>query len=617
MSDQEKTQANVDTFDHDREGLPPTLKMRINPNAERVTFKETYGNEEYDVMYIKSRNPLNEEDYRELVKKDPDGALFYGTCPEFKPSTYTCPEDPMIICERDVPTTMRDGAIIYSDIYRPVGETDIPVIISWSFFGKRPNDGVTEFQLMGVPPGTVSNLGKFESPDPAYWCRHGYAVANVDSRGCEYSEGNVKTFGSQDGRDGYDYIEWISQQWWCNGNCGMAGNSGVAMAHWWIAAEQPPHLACIAPWEGTSDIYRESITNGGIPAPEFNLSIMNSVVGKGYVEDMSSMIAKYPEMNSYWEDKIPDFKKVICPAYIAACWQHFHLRGTMNAWRKIKTKKKWLRTHREFEWPDASDPENLADLLRFYDRYLKGIRNGWELTPRVRLNVMDSYEYDYFDARKENEFPIKRTDYKKLYLNAADSTMAVETPVESVSKVSYDSATGEAIFDYVCPEDMELSGYAMLRMYVEADGNDDMDLFVTLQKADAEGNWLPTSVLEEPHPGTWGNLRVSCRELDPKLSTKFQPVISGKNFKKLSKGEIVPVDIEFVPISRFWHKGEKIRVRIAGRYIREGWFEPLSWVTNSREGDKHIIHTGGEYESYLQVPCIPPKYVTGDGYIYR
>lgn len=36
-----------------------------------------------------------------------------------------------------------------------------------------------------------------------------------------------------------------------------------------IAAEQPPHLACIAPWEGLGDYYRESICRGGIPDHAF------------------------------------------------------------------------------------------------------------------------------------------------------------------------------------------------------------------------------------------------------------------------------------------------------------------------------------------------------------
>ena len=49
-------------------------------------------------------------------------------------------------------------------------------------------------------------MSKFESPDPGYWCRHGYAVANVDPRGVGHSEGDFMQFGTQEGKDGYDFI---------------------------------------------------------------------------------------------------------------------------------------------------------------------------------------------------------------------------------------------------------------------------------------------------------------------------------------------------------------------------------------------------------------------------
>ncbi len=154
----------------------------------------------------------------------------------------------------------------------------------------------------------------------------------------------------------------------------------------------------------------------------------------------------------------------------------------------------------------------------------------------------------------------------------------------------------------------------MLRLFVEAEGNDDMDLFINIQKLDEEGNWLPVSVLGEPHPGSWGKMRASARTLDPKLSTDYRPVQAHRDEQKLEPGEIVPVDIEIWPSSRLWHKGQQLRVQIAGHYIREGWFERLEWDTNNK--GNHVIHTGGQYESYLQIPVIPPRYVAGD-YVYR
>jgi uncharacterized protein len=577
---------------------------------ELFTKNEVFNGQEVETYYRKAHPPVQPD--KDAAADGPGlNAAGVGICPQFNQRTYLA--EPGILCEQDVPVKMRDGVTIYVDIFRPENETNIPALVSWSFYGKRPGEGMSEWQIMGVVPGTVSKLAKFESPDPAYWCRKGYAVANVDPRGVGYSEGDVSIFGSQDARDGYDFIEWLAAQHWCNGKIGLSGNSAVAMTQWRIAAQQPPHLVCIAPWEGTSDIYRESMYEGGISALTFNEFVVNSVTGGSGVDDLVEMAKKYPLMNAYWEDKIPDFKKIHIPCFVTACWNHFHLRGAFEGFRKIKSTKKWIRAHREFEWPDAYCTEGIAELTQFFDRYLKDIHNGWEMTPKVRLEVQDALEFLYQKNRPENEFPLKRTQYKKLYLDAGKNALA-DLPVEKESKFSYDANEGVATFDIKFEEETEITGYMKLHLWVEAQGNDDMDMFVNIQKLDTAGNWLPVSVLGEPHPGAWGKMRVSHRALDPDKSTDFQPVQSHLKEEKLKAGEIVPVDIEIVPTSRFWHKGQSLRVQIAGRYIREGWFEPLIWETLNK--GTHIIHSGGKYDSYLQIPGIPPKFVDGDC-IYR
>jgi predicted acyl esterase len=226
---------------------------------------------------------------------------------------------------------------------------------------------------------------------------------------------------------------------------------------------------------------------------------------------------------------------------------------------------------------------------------------------------MDAYDVDYQTNRAEAAFPIKRTEYRRLYLDAGSASMSDEpSPVES--KVSYDPQTGALVFDLTFTEDTELSGYSMLHAWVEADGHDDMDLFVTVKKADADGEFVPWNVLNEPHPGAWGKMRVSHRALDPKLSTRFNPVQAHTGEEKLAPGEIVPVDIEIVASSRIWHAGERLRLEIAGRYLRGEWFEPLTWETDNH--GRHVIHTGGQYDTYLQVPVIPPRLRVGD-YVVR
>ncbi len=584
--------------------------MSLSDPLKKKTKAVEMNGEMVDVVFTEMMRPIEApEAFEKLTPEEREVCKYL---PPLNSRTYVAEEG--IICMQDVPVKMRDGITIYVDIYKPEHVEKVPLIVSWSFYGKRPFDGQSEWQIMGVPPATVSNMSKFESADPGYWCRRGYAVANVDPRGIGHSEGDFMQFCTQDGQDGYDFIEWAAEQTWCTGRVALTGNSCVAMTQWRIASQCPPHLCCIAPWEGTSDMYRESLYEGGIPAHTFVGMVLRDAVGYNYIDNTVLNAEKYPFINHpYWKDKDPDWKAIKIPVYVTACWNHFHLRGSINGFRKIRSSKKWLRAHRNFEWPDAYSNKYLTDLEKFLGRYLKLERNGWELTPKVRIEVQDAYDYDFQTDRPEEAFPLKRTKYEKLYLDASDLSMKA-APVEQEAKTSYESNTGEVCFDYRFEEDTELTGYMKLRLWVEAEGHDDMDLFINVQKLSTTGEWLPVTIFGEPHPGVWGKMRVSRRKLDEKLSTDYNPVQAHTCDEKLSPGEVVPVDIELVPTSRIWHKGQQIRVQVAGRYIREDWFEPLCWDTDNK--GNHVIHTGGKYDSFLQIPVVPPKYQDGD-YIYR
>lgn len=601
------------------EKFDPLQGMNSNKAMSDETIRKTYqyGGKDVEVIYRKG-NPGRTKEELDAVRAAGQAAesLMFNFCAELTPSIYEAAEG--VLCYRDVPCRLRDGAIIYSDIYMPKTRPEpIPVILSWSMFGKRPSEGMDEWKLMGVPPQTVSPMAKFESADPGYWCRKGFAIANVDTRGVGNNDGDVHTFGVEDAKDAYDYIEWIALQAWCNGKVGLYGNSGVAMVQWFIAAQQPPHLACIAPWEGTSDVYRESAMVGGIPSPFFNEGIVATVACRNYIEDFTSMVKEHPYLDEYWQTKIPDWSKIRVPAYVCAGWEHpLHLRGSIEGFRRIRSPKKWLRAHREFEWPDGYHRDHLQDLLLFYERYLKDIRNGWEFTPRVRLEVMDAYHYDYVTNRPEKSFPLERTEYKKLYLQAADGTASYDRPA-AAAEVVYDPKEGKAVFDCKFTEETEITGFMKLRLWVESRGHDNMDLFCWISKLGQNGEVLPVTSLGEPHRGIWGFQRVSRRELDEKLSTDYRPVCAHQRDLKLSAGEIVPVDIEIWPHSRIWHKGESLRIEVFGHLeYGDGYAdEKLFFATDNGDG-QHVIHTGGEFDSYLQIPVIPPRYQSGD-YVLR
>jgi predicted acyl esterase len=158
-------------------------------------------------------------------------------------------------------------------------------------------------------------------------------------------------------------------------------------------------------------------------------------------------------------------------------------------------------------------------------------------------------------------------------------------------------------------EQTELTGYMNLRLWVETDGSDDLDLFVAVEKIDRSGYLVPLAFFgnHDDGPVALGWLRASHRELDEERSTPYQPVHTHARELKLRPKEIVPVDIEIWPTSILFRRGEKLRLVVQGSDIY--WY-PTEGHTNGHvdtvnKGD-HVLHTGGRYESFLLVPLIPP-----------
>jgi hypothetical protein len=510
-----------------------------------------------------------------------------------------------IIFERDVPVKLRDGAVLYADIFRPAAAEKVPAVVCWSPYGKSAGDGRMDSfpNRGGVPLSSVSAMEKFEAPDPAYWCNHGYAVVNPDIRGALHSDGDIHFWGRFDALDARDLIEWLAAREWCQGKIGLAGNSWLAISQWYIAAEQPPHLAAIAPWEGNDDVYRDSLMRGGIPDLAFMDGIIGRMKGRNRVEDPPAMARQYPMMNEYWEDKIARVENIHIPAYVSATWTNsLHTHGTFNAFRRLASTEKWLRVHNSHEWPDLYSSASTEDLRKFFDRYLRGVKNGWESTPRVRLTVLDLGGHDVL-YRPEKEFPLARTQYTKLYLDVAANALS-PAPITKAAAARYNSEApdGHVAFLYRFDRDTELTGYSKLHLWVEAPAADDMDLFVGIQKLDAGGQvaQVITSPANPVYTGPTGRIRVSHRRLDPARSTPWEPYLSHTVSEPLAPAQVVPVEISLWPASMLWHAGEQLRVVIAsGAASSVG---PA--IPTINRGD-HVIHAGGKYDSFLQVPLIP------------
>lgn len=530
-----------------------------------------------------------------------------------------------IILEKDVGVKMRDGVTIYIDVYRPVTEEKVPVIISWSPYGKSAGTApryTNLFAMIGIPDTKLSGLHKFEGSDPAYWCAHGYAVCNPDTRGIAHSEGDIFMIGSQEAEDGHDLVEWLGVQEWCNGRVALSGTSYLAFSQWFIAAEQPPHLAAINPTEGLSDAYRDMLCRGGIMDVNFTGRLQVNHVHAGEPvkrEDVQAEGLAYPFAdNALWADKIAHTERITCPAYVVASYSNtLHTIGTFRAWRNLGSAQKWLRIHDKQEWPDFYDPEQQEDRRKFFDHFLKGINNGWENTPRVRYALHD-FEGGSYTGLTASSFPPEGTHYKKLYLNGITRTFE-DTEISADVPVKYDSEAlvSQVSFLYRAETQTEIVGYTKAKLWVECAGSDDMDIFVYLYKLDKYGSHLQQFVIPNTtarvhdltdhggsvlrYKGTNGRLRVSMRHIDAEKTTDEVPAYTFDREEKLKAGEVVPVEIEMYPMGLMLYPGEQIRFIISANDDL-GSIMPGTPSNPPKNNGTHIIHCGGKYDSYLQLP---------------
>jgi len=519
-----------------------------------------------------------------------------------------------MICEYDVAVQMRDGVKIRVDIFRPEKEGKYPVLIAWSNYGKHVNVKYVYFPKCGVSDADQSKYCGFEAPEPLYFCPNGYIVIDADARGSWGSEGDLTLMSEQEAQDCYDLIEWAGTQSWSNGKVGTTGVSYLAWSQWRVASLNPPHLAAINPWEGVSDFYRELAFHGGIPETVFmswGWLMGFWAYAKNRVEDMVEMMKEHPLFDDYWASKNADLSKITVPAFVVASWpdQGLHTRGTLEGFKKIASKDKWLRVHGRKKWQDYY--QNWERQRQFFDRFLKGIDSEVKYWPKVSLEIRERFFVGNF--RSENEWPLARTQYTKLFLNASDGKLS-KSPFEKEAQVRYNvnditDKTQNTKFEFKFDEKTELTGYMKLKLWVQAVGNDDMDLFVVIEKIDRTGDKVPFPFYTNHNDGpvAVGWLRVSHRELDEKRSTPYQPVHKHQREIKLKAGEIVPVDIEIWPSGTLFERGEKLRVVVQGSDI---YYYPLTQSlpfghTSSVNKGEHVIYTGGKYDSHLLVPVIP------------
>ena len=528
------------------------------------------------------------------------------------PTDVYQPDADSLTMLRDLPVTVRDGTILRVNVVLPTGPGPVPVLLSAHPYGKdnlprRRGAGyrVSIQYRMLRQPSTVrfSSLTGWEAPDPAWWAAQGYAVVNCDLRGTGTSEGVTSLLSDQEGEDVYDLIEWAGAQPWSTGAVGMIGVSYLAMSQWKAAALRPPSLKAICPWEGFTDAYRDLMRPGGIREDGFVRMWHVSLRGVRLQYWFAKEQRRRPLRDDWWRGLVPALHEITVPALICGSFSdnNLHTRGSFRGWENIPGTDRFLYTHRGGKWLTFYSPEARAAQLRFFDRYLRG--RDVPAQPRIRLEVRDSRDV-IASVREEENWPLDRTDWRPLYLTGAGLDAS---PPQSAGHITFGMRSHGACWEWTVPADTEITGPMALRLWVEAQGADDVDLFVGAEK------WRGRSYV--PFEGSYGFgrdrvttgwLKASLRSLDERSSRPFDPVPACTQRQPLAPGQIVPADIALGPSATFFRAGETLRLVVAGR-----WLWPINPLTGQfpaayQKGPKGrcTVHWGPDHQARLLIPVI-------------
>ena len=375
--------------------------------------------------------------------------------------------------ERHKAIPMRDGIILYGDVYLPSAPGKYPTLVTRTPYGVQ-RDGMHE------------TLVRF--------AQHGYAVVAVDVRGRYESEGKWEPFRNE-AKDGYDIVEWAAVQPFSNGRIGTNGGSYVGHNQWATASLHPPHLVAAFPVLASTNIYANWLTMGGafrlsfnygwgvvrmpnrIMLPQYwhtdsympeNLRYENilmhlplndaDMVNEGAPVQHYRDWLKHESYDSYWK-AISDeehFGDINVPVHTLGGWFDIFIMGTINGYVGMKNHGATPEARAGARmiigpWGHGSTqsfggvdftPIAFTDMfetqLRFYDFHLKGIDNGLGTEKPVQLFYMGVNKW-----RGEDDWPVPGTEYRNFYLDSrgnansvrGDGRLATDKPAKQVTDI--------------------------------------------------------------------------------------------------------------------------------------------------------------------------------------
>ena len=344
----------------------------------------------------------------------------------------------------DQAVPMRDGVHLSADVWLPKGDGPWPVLLS-----RTPYDNNNHWEF-----GT-------------FWAQNGYVHVAQDVRG-RYDSGGEFVPWVHETEDGYDTIEWIGQQPWCDGNVGMTGGSYLGQVQWQAAFTQHPLLKAICPrvmganlwdsphWQdgafglGVNAVWgwrtmartMQRIDRFDWPAilRTLPLRAMDGITGKEHPAFGSWL--DHADYDDYWRATAVDehFERYTIPVLQVCGWFDLYAGGMMenfaglrqHAGNEVARENQqiimgpWTHPQAGSIFPpgttNAGDRDfglvSLLDTkeieLRWFDHWLKGVDNGAERRAPVMIFVMGADLW-----RDEQEWPLARTVWTAYYLHSS------------------------------------------------------------------------------------------------------------------------------------------------------------------------------------------------------
>ncbi|MGQ0522431.1 MAG: CocE/NonD family hydrolase [Betaproteobacteria bacterium] len=496
---------------------------------------------------------------------------------------------------------LRDGIRLAADVIRPSASgMKFPALVTTSVYTRQLQRGVIA-------------LGQNEAGVSEFWVPRGYAHVIVDVRGSNDSEGVYDLFGSQEQQDLYDIIEWVAEQPWCDGNVGMSGISYMGRTQL-FAAEQQPHLKAIFPYDASCDFYRDACFHGGIPTnftTHWTAFVMNLNMTSGRNPNVDKLKAQleimyshnYPFDCEWYQDRSsgPRLNKVNIPAYFGSGWymNELHLKGAFDGYNGTGDIPKRMMVGPR-PWPLRPWAGYHYEMLRWYDHWLKGMDTRVMEGSPIQLYVQGENAW-----RPENEWPLKRTQWRELYLGGApnghEGKLMDSAGSEQRRRLDFDPASQDAYHGKPhliyrtepMAKDLELTG--PMALYLQAGSTArDTDWLV------AVGDEGPDGKVRELCKG-W--LRSSHRKIDPRLSSPAKPYHPHTSAEYMEPGAVYELPIEIWPVCNVFKPGHRLRLEIANSdSIIAANGRPHVTI---REKATNTVHEGGKKPSRLVVPVIP------------